>query len=147
MGSEGPRSQDFHPTTTNQPLPRYPLPWISTGTITPLLGAMSTLLSSGSTVGDLDFALLWQNKARTNQLRGFPGSPVVRTLRSQCRGVQVPSLVKKLRSPMPHNVARGEKKPTKTKSLNKILSHKTKMSMFSSQISLSLQEPGRSETE
>ena len=38
---------------------------------------------------------------KKNLFRDFPGSPVVKTSGSQCRGVQVQSLVRELRSCLP----------------------------------------------
>ena len=48
--------------------------------------------------------------SKKRPLWDFPGSPVVRTLRFDCRGGWVKSLVGKLRSCMPRGVAKEEKK-------------------------------------
>ena len=45
-----------------------------------------------------------------NWLGEFPVGPVVRTPRSHCRGLQVQSLVRELRSRKPHDVAQNKSK-------------------------------------
>ena len=55
-----------------------------------------TLLHVGGTQGEQTQAL---EKLKLLFFRDFPGGPVVKTLRSQCRGIQVPSLVGELKIP------------------------------------------------
>ena len=50
---------------------------------------------------------VWEPKFR---VRDFSGTSVVKTLPFNCRGVQVQSLVKKLRSLMLHRVAKKKRK-------------------------------------
>ena len=59
-------------------------------------------------------SIIWKNLQRTVlsvkiQLWDFPGSAVVKILCFQCRGAQVRSLVKELRSRMPHGAAKKTK--------------------------------------